>query len=111
VPDGALDPVAFLVDFGIEVAASVHAGALRDDGAGADRLGMVEDGVAVICLVGDEVPGPEALDEGEGVGCVAGLAAGEDEADRPAQRVDRDVPLARQSASGAPQSLVFAPPF
>lgn len=109
--DGSLDPVAFLVDFGIEVAASVHAGALRDDGAGADRLGMVEDGVAVICLVGDEAVGPQACDEREGMGRVAGLAAGEDEADRPSERVDRDVPLARQSASGTPQSLVFAPPF
>ena len=111
MPDGSLDPVAFLVDFGIEVAASGHAGPLRDDWAGADRLGMVEDGVAVIGLVGDEVLWPETFDEGEGMGGVVGLAAGQEEADRPSQRVDRDMPLAGQSASGAPQSLVFAAPF
>jgi hypothetical protein len=111
VADGSLDPVAFLVDFGVEGAISVHAGSLRDDRDGADRLDMVEDGVSVIGLVGDDVPWPQAGNERERMGGVTGLAAGEDEADRPAQRVDRDVPLARQSASGAPQSLVFAPPF
>jgi hypothetical protein len=67
--------------------------------------------MGVIGPVCDDVPWSQAGDEGERVGGVAGLPAGEDEADRPAQRVDRDVPLAAQSASGAPQSLVFAPPF
>jgi hypothetical protein len=109
--DGTLDPVAFLVDFGVEVATSVHAGALRDDGPGADRLGMVEDGVAVIGPVGDEMGRPEALDKGESMGGIIGLSAGQEEADRPSERVDRDVPLRAQSASGTPQSLVFTPPF
>ncbi len=44
-------------------------------------------------------------------GVVWALAAGEEEADRAAERIDRDVPLGRQSASGTPQSLVFAAPF
>lgn len=111
MPDGSLDPVAFLVDFGIEGTASVHAGSLRDDGHGADRLDVVEDGVGVIGLVGDDVPWPQAGDERKSVGGVIGLPSCEDEADRPAERVDRDMPLARQSASGTPQSLVFDPPF
>jgi hypothetical protein len=67
--------------------------------------------MGIIGPVGDDVPWPQAGDERDGVGGVTGLAAGEDEADRPPQRVDRDMPFARQSASGAPQSLVFAPPF
>ena len=67
--------------------------------------------MGVISAVGDDIAGPEAGDQGERMGGIMGLAAGEEEADRPAQRVDRDVPLARQSASGTPQSLVFAPPF
>lgn len=67
--------------------------------------------MGVIGLVGDDVVGPEAVDEGQGMGGVAGLAAGQQEADRPAQRVDGNVPFAAQSASGTPQSLVFAPPF
>ena len=72
---------------------------------------MVEDGVAVIGFVGDEVAGGEAGDERQGIGGVIGLAAGEDEADRPAEAVDGDMPLAGQSSSGTPQSLVFDPPF
>lgn len=109
--DGSLDPVAFLVDFRIEGTASVHAGALRDDRDGADRLDMVEDGMGVIGLVGDDVPGPHAGDESKGMGGVIGLAAREDEAQGPAKSIDRDMPFAGQSTSGTPQSLVFDPPF
>ena len=72
---------------------------------------MVEDGMGVIGLVGDEVLWSQAGDEGERVNSVMGLASREQEADRTAQCVDRDMPFAGQSASGTPQSLVFAPPF
>ena len=109
--DGSLDLVAFLVDFGIEGAASLHAGALRDDRDGTDRLDVVEDNVGVIGPVGDDVAGLQAGDEGEGVGGVMGLAAGEEEAQGPAESVDGDMPFAGQSTSGTPQSLVFDPPF
>ena len=67
--------------------------------------------MGIIGLVGDEVLWPQAGDEGKRVNGVMGLAAREQEADRPAQRVDRNMPLAAQTSSGTPQSLVFAPPF
>lgn len=67
--------------------------------------------MAVIGLVGDEVAGGEAGDQRQGVGGVIGLAAGEAEADRPAEAVNRDVPFAGQSSSGTPQSLILDPPF
>jgi hypothetical protein len=72
---------------------------------------MVENSVAVIGLIGDEVVGGEAGDQWQGIGGVIGLPAGEEEADRPAEAVDRDVPFAGQPSSGAPQSLVLDPPF
>ena len=50
--------------------------------------------MGVIGLVGDDVVGPEAGDESQRMGGVAGLAAGQQEADRPAQRVDGNVPFA-----------------
>lgn len=109
--DGALDDVAPFIDGRVEVSRSAHARALRDDGPGADRLEMVEDGMGVIGLVGDDMVCSKAGDERQGIGRVAGLAAGEEEADRPAEAVDRYVPFARQSSSGTPQSLVFDPPF
>ena len=65
----------------------------------------------IISLVGDDVGGGEAGDEGEGMGGVAGLTAGENEAQRSSEAVDRNVPLAGQSSSGTPQSLVLDPPF
>jgi hypothetical protein len=72
---------------------------------------MVEDGVGVIGFVGDYVPGAQALEQRESLGGVVDLTAGEEEAQRPAERVDGDVPLAGQSSSGTPQSLVPDPPF
>ena len=100
-----------LVDCGIEVARAVHAGALRDDRAGADCLGMVEDCVRVIGFVGDEVGGVQAGDQRQGVGGVIGLAAGQEETDRAPEAVDGQMPFAGQSPSGTPQSLVADPPF
>ncbi len=72
---------------------------------------MIEDGVRVIGFVGDEVAGGETGDQRQGVGRVIGLPGGEEEADRPPEAVDRDVPLAGQTSSGTPQSLVPGPPF
>ena len=109
--DGPLDAIAVLVDGRVEVTFSVHSGALRDDWAGADRLGMIEDGVAVISAIGDEVGGSQAGDQREGIGAVTGLAAGEEEADRPAKGVDGDVPLAGQSSSGTPRAWSLTPLF
>lgn len=109
--DGALDAVAMLVDGWVEIAGPVHAGSLRDDRPGADRLGMVEDGVCVIGSVGDEVAGGETGDQRQGIGGVIGLTSGQEKADRAAEAVDRQMPLAGQSASGTPQSLVLDPPF
>ena len=65
----------------------------------------------LIGLVGDEVAGGEAGDQRQGIGGVIGLAAGEQETDRPTEAVECDVPLAGPSASGTPQSLVLAPPL
>lgn len=72
--DRALDSLALVGDCGIEVARSVHAGALRDDGPGADRLGMVEEGVSVVSSVGDELGGTQTGDRRQGVGRIIGLA-------------------------------------
>ena len=72
---------------------------------------MIEDGVGVIGFVGDDVGGGEAGEQRESLSGVVNLAAGEDEAQRSTEAVDGDMPLAGQSSSGTPQSLVFDPPF
>ena len=109
--DGALDAVAELVEGRVEGARPGHAGALRDDRNSAACFDGVKDGVAVIGLVGDDAGGGEAGDERGSVAGIGGLPASEDEAQRAAVRIDGDVPLAGQSPSGTPQSLVADPPF
>lgn len=109
--DSALDSVSQFVFGGVEGAGPGHAGALGDDGNGLAGFDMIEDGVAVIGSVCDDVMCGEAGKQRDGRAVVAGIAAGQNEAYRSAKSVDRDVPLAGQSASGAPQSLVADPPF
>lgn len=109
--DGAFDPVSEFVFDRIEGAFSGHTGALRDDRYSACGLDMVEDSVAVIGFIGEDMDGIEAGQERDGRSGIAGVAASQDEADGSPERIDRDVPLGRQSASGAPQSLVASPPF
>ena len=89
----------------------VHSIALWDDGGGADRLDIVEDGVGIVGFVSDNVSAAETGEQGDRMIGVVGLTSCQQEADRPAEAVDRDVPFAGQSSSGTPQSLVFDPPF
>ena len=99
------------VDLWIECSFSEHAGAFRDDRPGTYRLDVIEQGMAVIGFVGKDMSRLQAVDERQRMACVAGLTCGEEEAQRPAQAIDGDVPFARQSSSGAPQSRVLDPPF
>ena len=66
---------------------------------------------SIIGFIRDDMAGLEADDQRDGEAGIAGVAAGENEAHWPAEAVDGDVPLAGQSAWGAPQSLIAAPPF
>ena len=109
--DGPLDAVPELVFDGVEGPLARHAGALRDDRLRAADLDVIEDGIGIIGLVGDDVTGIEAGQQGDGQLGVAGVAAGQDEAYRAAEGIDRNMPLGGQSSSGAPQSLVAEPPF
>lgn len=109
--DGPLDAVPEFVFDRIERPFAWHAGALWDDRLGTRGFDMVEDAVAIIGLVGEHVGGIEAGQQRDGRSGIAGVATGQDESDGAPERVDRDVPLGRQSASGAPQSLIASPPF
>lgn len=109
--DGPLDPVAQLIDGRIERPLSWHTSALRDYGASAAILNMVEDGMTVIGAVGDDMACGQTAQERDSRTVVTGITTGQDEAHWPTERIDCNVPLAGQSTSGAPQSLVADPPF
>jgi hypothetical protein len=72
---------------------------------------VVEDGVSVVGAVGEDVGGRQAVHQRQRLGGVVPLTGSEDEAQRATERVDRDVPLTRQSSSRTPQSLVRTAPF
>jgi hypothetical protein len=85
--------------------------ALRDDRACADRLDGLKDGESVVGLVGDHMGRREAVEQRQRLGAVVGLPRREDEPDRAAAAIDREVDLGAQSTSGTPQSRVLGPPF
>lgn len=72
---------------------------------------MVEDGVAVISLVDEDMASVETGQQRDRELGIADMAAGQDEAHRSSEGIDRDMPFGGQSSSGAPQSLVAEPPF
>lgn len=72
---------------------------------------MVENDVAIIGFVGNDMPRWQASHQWDRRIVIAGIAAGQDEAHGAAQAIDRDMPFAGQTSSRAPQSLVATPPF
>jgi len=85
----------------------------RDDGFsffGADGL---EDGVAIIGAIGEHGFGFDPVDQTERFGRIAGLASGQAETERVAERVAGSMELAGKTATRAAKSLVslifFAP--
>lgn len=109
--DGSLNAISELVFGGIEGPFAGHACALGNDRLGAAGLDMVEDGVGIVGFVSDDIIGLETGQQRDRQPCIADVAPGQNKAHGTAERIDRDVPLGGQSASGAPQSLVAEPPF
>jgi len=106
----AFDEVAFFVDV------AVVRDRRRARGCGwYDRLSpegqICPDPVGVICLIGDDVLGREAFNQGFGLRAVVDLAGSEKKADRIAERIDGDVDLGAQPAARAAERLNVGPPF
>jgi hypothetical protein len=71
--DRALDPVFEFVDDGIEGTRSGHTDPLRDDWFCATFFNVVEDGIAVIRFIGEDVTGIKACQERDGELGIAGV--------------------------------------
>ena len=67
---------------------------------------MVEEGIGVVGLVGTHRLGLQALQQGQCLGAVAGLAAGQSESGQRPEALDEGVNLGAQSAARSPQRLV-----
>lgn len=67
---------------------------------------MFEDGIGIVSLVGTDRIGLQAPQQGQRLGAVAGLTAGQREAGQRAQAFDEGVNLGAQSAARSPERLV-----
>ncbi len=80
-----------------------------DHSFGSDALNGGDDSVGVVAAVRHHDLSLATGQQRQRLSELAGLTAGEPEANRLAQAVGQQVNLGAQSTSGTPQSLVFAP--
>ncbi len=109
--EAALDEVAALVQIAVEVALLAAMPARRNDAIGSHPYYVVDDGVAIVPLVGNHGLRLAALQQRQGLSVIAALAASDAEPNWFSISVSRQMHLGRQSTSGTPQSIVFAAPF
>jgi hypothetical protein len=107
--EASLDAVAFSIEFFVVGALLFAVGFGRDHRDGSHGVDVVEDGLAVVALVGQHPLGLSISEQLDGLGAVVDLSAGDEKVHRQAQFVGQQVDLGRQTSSGAPQSLVRAP--
>jgi hypothetical protein len=67
--------------------------------------------VGVVSLIGNDVSGGKAVDQGLGLRAVVDLACRGDQTQRVAQSIDGDVDLGGQATARAPDRLILTPPF
>ena len=102
----SLDEVARLVAVPVDLAWRVPVATRRDDGLSAGGLDDLNQGIAVVALVGDHRLGGDGLEQGSALGDVSDLAAGQDQPDGIAQRIDAGMDLGGQSAPRAADRLI-----
>ncbi len=72
---------------------------------------LLAQSIAVIGFISKNSGSGLPFQKSFGLGAVANLSGGDDEAYRAAERVGKHMDLGGQSASGAPQRLILCPPF
>lgn len=107
--EASLDAVPLSIEFFVVGAWPF---AIRLGGHDGDRshgLDMIQDGLAVVALVGQHPLGLSFSEQIDGLGAVVDLTAGDEEVHGQAQFVGEQMNLRRQTSSETPQSLVRAP--
>src|SRR5215210_4645200 len=109
--EAAFDAVAFLVERDVVRDRNLARAGRRDDSEHAGVSDQLAQSVAVVGFVGDDGAALDAFQQRRRGDDIVDLAAGENEAQRAAERIGEHVDFAGQSSSGAPQSLILVPPF
>lgn len=103
----AFDQISGLIAVPIDGALCFAIAAWRDDGLSARCFDGLNQGVAVVGLVGNDRLGLEVLDQRLPLCNVSDLARSHDQADRIAQRIDTCVDLGCQPTTGSADGLVL----
>ena len=103
----ALGQISVLVDRGVKGAPLSGRGAARDDGFCSSRRDCIHGTLAIVTFVGEHMICGHPFEQGLDLRNVVALAAGQDEADRIAQRIGGDMNLCAQPAFGAAQRVSF----
>src|SRR5690606_496057 len=109
--EAALDAVTLTIERLVMVNALRAAAVRRNHDLHAGRLDRGADGIAVVGCVGDHGTTLDTIQQQLGGTTLVHLAAGQQEAQRPAEGVGEQMDLGRQSTSGTPQSLVLGTPL
>lgn len=107
--EAAFDAIALSVEFFIVSSLLFSVGFGGHDGNRSHGFDVVQDGLAIVALVGQRPLGLSLAEQIDGLGAVVDLATGHEEVNRQPPFVGQQMDLGRQTSSGTPQSLVFAP--
>jgi hypothetical protein len=107
--EASFDAVALSIELFIVSSLLFSVGLGGHDSNRSDGFDVVQDGLAVIALVGQHPFRLSLAEQSDGLGAVVDLATSYEEVDRHPQFVGQQVDLRRQTSSGTPQSLVLAP--
>ncbi len=102
----SLDEVARLVAVPVDLAWRVPVAMRWNDGLSAGSFDDLNEGIAVIALVGDDRLGGYGFDQGSALGDVGHLASGQDQPEWIAQRIHAGMDLGDQPAPRAADRLI-----
>lgn len=107
--EAALDPVALFVEIFVVLALYLAVPFGWNHGFCSHGFNVLNDGVGIVALVGKHGLSLVLAQQLDGLGAVIHLAARDEKVQGKAQFIGEQMNLGRQTSSGTPQSLVFAP--
>ena len=107
--EASFDAVALSIEFFVVYSLLFSVGFGRHDCGRSHSLDVIEDGLAIVALVGQHPLGLSFPEQLHGLSAVVDLPSRDQKIHWQAQLIGQQMDLRRQTSSGAPQSLVFAP--
>ncbi len=107
--EASFDAIALLVQYFVVLALLFTVAFGRDDGGRSHADDVLNDGIDVVTLIGQHGLSLVLCQQANGLSAVVDLTGSHGKVHRQAQLIGKQMDLGRQTSSGTPQSLVFAP--